>query len=219
MYASTESSLWCQLFIQIINWGKKKKNYCCVFSQARRERLWDSNRIKWQNFQKEEFISARLITASFPTQWVNSRAELAFPSQQTENVWFSFCAVTMQTHNFCWQPLGAAGYTFTFLPHIGVWPFAWHHSVHCSASPSRGKEENWLLLLKDCNLESPTASSESKHHYRRQRWDVTITAEPSIARNTQQPKNVSSCHLTDTAGDFNCLSSFSSEPYKGQVEY
>lgn len=29
-------------------------------------------------------------------QWVNSRAEFAFPSQPSENVLFSFCAVTMQ---------------------------------------------------------------------------------------------------------------------------
>lgn len=65
---------------------QKKKKLQLRIQPGQRGKALDSNRIKWQNFQKEEFISARLITASFPTQWVNSRAELAFPSQQTENV-------------------------------------------------------------------------------------------------------------------------------------
>ncbi|EOA97745.1 hypothetical protein Anapl_09204 [Anas platyrhynchos] len=33
-------------------------------------------------------------------------------------------------------------------------------SKHCGAPLSRGKQENWLVLLKNCNLESPTVFSE-----------------------------------------------------------
>lgn len=127
----------------------------------------------------------------------NSSTKFVFPSGGTENVWFSLCHDQVNTQLL----LTATGSCRT---HVYL-------SKHCGAPLSRGKQENWLVLLKNCNLESPTVFSESKLPCRRQRWDVTITAEPSIGRNTQQPKNISSCHVTDTAGDFNCLLSFSSE--------
>lgn len=141
------------------------------------------------------FYPVWLITANFPTQWwlpwMNCNAKFAFPSQQPENMWFSFWATWLPHH--CWQWFSAETPSFTFLHCTGG-------SFHVTAV-YLCPDENEIRMVpasKVLHFEKPNSIFQQQASLQETKMRCDNYCRPIHCKESSTAVNISSCHVPDT---------------------